>query len=63
MSAPRRLLIGYDQTDNGSTQTHLLAMPMPSLVAPAFLQAEPERPRQLLVSTAIDFGHFTLTWR
>ena len=36
-------------------------MPVPSLVAPACLQAEPERPRQLLVSTAIDFGHFTLT--
>ena len=63
MSVHRPPLMRYDQTDNGSTYTHPLAMPMPSLVAPACLQAEAERPRQLLVSTAIAFGHFTLTWR
>ena len=49
--------------DNGSTWTDALAMPTPGLVAAAWLQAELERPRQLLISTAIHFGHFTLTWR
>ena len=52
MSVHRRPLIRYDQTDNGSTSTDLLAMLVPSLVAPACLQAEPERQRQLLVSAA-----------
>ena len=59
----RRPTTRYDETDNGSTWTDALAMPTPSLVATACLQAEPERPRQLLISTAIHFGHFTLTWR
>ena len=52
MSAFRLPLIRYDQADNGSISTNLLAMPVPSLVAPACLQAEPERLRQLLVSGA-----------
>ena len=52
MSVHRRPLIRYDQTDNGSTSTDLLAMFVPSLVAPACLQAEPERQRQLLFSGA-----------